>query len=253
MGRTTPFPLPLFLISLLLVAVVTSSATAFDGAWFDTRFQKQWTLTESKDEILVLFEPGATEIDREILTGAWGILPKTVFDPVTGAQVYRVPPGAGTAATRQAPPGVVRAVVPAVVDQEGYAKYYLPGQATVQFKKQLTEEQCLEKIHAAGASVIEDHWTPGYYTIALPEGESVFAAVRAWYTDPDVLFSEPSYLCFNDAQWVPNDKDRFTGQFLFSDTQVPDQPALSPDWDGRRFSSRAFLGKWDRTTRPGCS
>ncbi|HQR45114.1 MAG TPA: DUF5916 domain-containing protein, partial [Thermoanaerobaculia bacterium] len=52
-----------------------------------------------------------------------------------------------------------------------------------------------------------------------------------------------------DAQWVPNDKDRLTGQFLYSDTRVPDQPDLSPDWDGRRFSSRAFLGKWDRTTR----
>jgi len=52
-----------------------------------------------------------------------------------------------------------------------------------------------------------------------------------------------------DAQWVPNDKDRFTGQFLFSDTRVPDQPALSPDWDGRRFSSRAFYGSWTRTTR----
>ena len=50
-----------------------------------------------------------------------------------------------------------------------------------------------------------------------------------------------------DFQWAPNDQDQVTGQFLVSTTATPDRPDLSPDWDGRSFSSRAFTFGWNHS------
>ncbi len=43
-----------------------------------------------------------------------------------------------------------------------------------------------------------------------------------------------------DFQWRISAADLLTGQALVSFTETPDRPDLSPDWDGRSFSSRAF-------------
>ena len=43
-----------------------------------------------------------------------------------------------------------------------------------------------------------------------------------------------------DFQWRPSSADLLTGQALVSFTETPNRPDLSPDWDGRSFSSRAF-------------
>ena len=50
-----------------------------------------------------------------------------------------------------------------------------------------------------------------------------------------------------DFLWAPNEHDTVTGQFLVSATQTPDRPDLSPDWDGRTFSSRAFTAQWSHS------
>ncbi|HTS02412.1 MAG TPA: DUF5916 domain-containing protein, partial [Thermoanaerobaculia bacterium] len=47
-----------------------------------------------------------------------------------------------------------------------------------------------------------------------------------------------------DFLWAPNDQDQVTGQLLLSATETPDRPDLSPDWDGRTFSSRALTAQW---------
>jgi hypothetical protein len=52
-----------------------------------------------------------------------------------------------------------------------------------------------------------------------------------------------------DFQWRPNEKDRLTGQFLWSDTQTPDRPALAEEWDGRRLSAGAVSVTWNHNTR----
>ena len=43
-----------------------------------------------------------------------------------------------------------------------------------------------------------------------------------------------------DFQWRLSTADLLTGQALVSFTETPNRPDLSPDWDGRSFSSRAF-------------
>ncbi len=50
-----------------------------------------------------------------------------------------------------------------------------------------------------------------------------------------------------DFLWAPNDHDSVAGQFLVSATLTPDRPDLSPDWDGRSFSSRAFTVQWNHS------
>jgi hypothetical protein len=50
-----------------------------------------------------------------------------------------------------------------------------------------------------------------------------------------------------DFLWAPNDHDTVAGQFLLSATETPDRPDLSPDWDGRSFSSRAMTAQWNHS------
>ncbi|HEY6930414.1 MAG TPA: DUF5916 domain-containing protein, partial [Thermoanaerobaculia bacterium] len=52
-----------------------------------------------------------------------------------------------------------------------------------------------------------------------------------------------------DFQWRASDLDLVTGQFLFSATENPDRPDLSPDFDGRSFSSHGLDVSWDHSTR----
>ncbi len=48
-----------------------------------------------------------------------------------------------------------------------------------------------------------------------------------------------------DAQWRPTGSDIVTGQFLYSDTENPDRPELSPYFDGARLKSHAAYFNWD--------
>jgi hypothetical protein len=52
-----------------------------------------------------------------------------------------------------------------------------------------------------------------------------------------------------DFQWRPNGDDTVTGQFLLSDSQTPDRPDLTPEWDGQSLSSHAGFLDWSHSTR----
>jgi hypothetical protein len=52
-----------------------------------------------------------------------------------------------------------------------------------------------------------------------------------------------------DFQWAPSDHDKVTGQFLYSATETPNRPDLSPDWNGRSFSSRALTAAWNHSEK----
>ncbi len=51
-----------------------------------------------------------------------------------------------------------------------------------------------------------------------------------------------------DFQWRMGAADLLTGQALVSFTETPNRPDLSPDWDGRSFSSRAFKLNYQHST-----
>jgi len=53
--------------------------------------------------------------------------------------------------------------------------------------------------------VAEDHWTPGYYTITVPAGMTLFQAIRAYNDLEEVRFAEFSSVGYDDLLFIPND------------------------------------------------
>ena len=47
-----------------------------------------------------------------------------------------------------------------------------------------------------------------------------------------------------DFQWAIGSADKVTGQFLYSDSEEPDRPDLSPAFDGREISGHALSLDW---------
>jgi hypothetical protein len=52
-----------------------------------------------------------------------------------------------------------------------------------------------------------------------------------------------------DFQWNPSDRDRITGQFLYSSTLTPNRPDLSLLWTGQKLSASAFYFAWNHSTK----
>jgi hypothetical protein len=51
-----------------------------------------------------------------------------------------------------------------------------------------------------------------------------------------------------DFQWRPAPSEIVTGQWLFSDTRVPNQPALASSWMGQTLRSSAAIVQWSHST-----
>lgn len=50
-----------------------------------------------------------------------------------------------------------------------------------------------------------------------------------------------------DFQWTRGDTDTVTGQVLWSRSETPDRPDLTPEWDGRTLSGSATILSWDHS------
>jgi hypothetical protein len=50
-----------------------------------------------------------------------------------------------------------------------------------------------------------------------------------------------------DFQWRPNGRNTITGQLLYSDSETPDRPELTAEWDGRGLSGHALDLWWSRS------
>ena len=51
-----------------------------------------------------------------------------------------------------------------------------------------------------------------------------------------------------DFQWRPNASDAITGQWLVSDTRMPNRPDLAPVWTGQSMTSHAGQLQWNHST-----
>jgi hypothetical protein len=52
-----------------------------------------------------------------------------------------------------------------------------------------------------------------------------------------------------DFQWRPNERDRVTGQLLWSESRTPERPDLAAEWDGSRLEGHALEARWLHRTR----
>jgi subtilisin family serine protease len=170
-------------------------------------FGKSWDLTPAAGEVVVQFQEGSSGDLRDAVAVAHGLDVSHPYNEETRVAVYRASAGEDAlslAALLNGEVGVAGAG-PAAIDQDGYTKYVIPGRVSVQFRKELEASDHLAFISDAGCEVLVDHWTPGYFTVSLPEGMTLFEAVRMWQAHPQTLFSEPSYMLYDDLLYEPND------------------------------------------------
>lgn len=98
--------------------------------------------------------------------------------------------------------------IPVLVDGDGLERYFLPDEFTVQFRDGVSEAEAQDIITRLGSTVLVRQRTPGYYTLSVPEGSTLFATIRAFAELPEVAFAEPSEVGFHDAlEHLPADPD----------------------------------------------
>ncbi len=111
--------------------------------------------------------------------------------------------------------------LPVMIDGEGNRRYFIPDELTVQFAEGVSDDEAEAIIRDADSTVVQKHRTDGYYTISVPEGQGLFATVRAFSDRDDVEFAEPSEVGLDDAL-----DDADVGDTLLDTTD--DQNAAAP-------------------------
>ena len=89
--------------------------------------------------------------------------------------------------------------LPVMVDGEGMHRYFLPDEFTVQFCDSVSEKKAKQILEDFEAPIHQEHRSPGYYTIGVPEGRGLFESVRAMARIDEVMFAEPSEFGIDDA------------------------------------------------------
>ena len=206
-------PLLWSLLVILAVGVSPWGATAqtSDFSYPDKLFGGSYSFTLKSDEVMVRLDSRsgakASRLDAEQLGASQGlVIARDEGIDDHGFVVYRTAGKAAgsVAATLASAPGVARAY-PALVNADGSTRYFLPDEVVVQFRPGLSESAMLDQIARLGSQVVIDHWTPGFYTVSVPEGRDVFDHVRSFIDLADVQFAELSTISFDDALFVPND------------------------------------------------
>lgn len=125
------------------------------------------------------------------------------------ASVFATRPTGGFAVLRTTDTGAARASLsdaasvanslPAMIDNEGLRRYFLPDEFTVQFSDAVTATQAERVLSDIGAGIRRKQRTPGYYTASVPEGAGLFETIAKISNRDDVLFAEPSEFGIDDA------------------------------------------------------
>jgi subtilisin family serine protease len=126
--------------------------------------------------------------------------------------------GAGEAARALSAQEPVANAIPAMIDDEGRTRYFLPDEVTVRFRPGVGREAAEGHIARLGARVLREQRTPGYYTLQVPEGRGLFATIRDLAALDDVLFAEPSEPSFDDAFASPPQDPGFPLQWALQNT-----------------------------------
>ncbi len=181
-----------------------------DYAYRDKLFGKQYSFTPTDRSIMIQFaslREGVSKADIQALVAQYGLtimhdaIDKHRFAVVTAPADAR--PDQLVRLLRAVPE--VRAVQRALVDQEGFTKYFIPDELTVQFENDATEANMLALIESHDCEIVKDHWTPGYYTLRVPAGSDPFEMIRTFQAQPQVRFAELNVISFNDAMGDVND------------------------------------------------
>jgi subtilisin family serine protease len=129
--------------------------------------------------------------------------------------------------------------LPAVKDDDGLTRYFLPDEFTVQFKEDVSKAQAKKILEAQDCPILEEQRTEGYYTVAVPEGKGLFEMLNKFSELADVAFAEPSEVSTNSMDLIPGDASfnllwglRNTGQTVNSVSGTSDADIDATEaWD----------------------
>jgi subtilisin family serine protease len=204
--------------------------------------KRQITFEPKADEVVATFAPEATEETAHAVMEAASLAVSQGVNLERGFAVFRVPPAQDVEATTDslmARPQIANAM-PVMIDDEGLTRYFLPDEFTVQFRPDVSKAKAERLIKDHGSRIIAAQRTPGYYTLAVPEGKGLFETLREFSALEEVLFAEPSEAGFDDALvYVPDDPNfpllwglRNTGQTVNGTTGNADADIDAPEaWD----------------------
>lgn len=196
--------------------------------------QRAWKFAPKADEVVATFKPGATPSTARDAMRASSLPISKGMNLDRGFAVFSVPASRDAAAASRslaAQPGIAN-TIPVMVDDEGAQRYFLPDELTVQFKPGVTPERALAIVAEQGSAVVVAQRTPGYYTLAVPEGKGLFETLRAFSALDEVAFAEPSEAGFDDAlDYIPDDPSFNKLWGLHNTGQVVDGIAGTADAD----------------------
>lgn len=222
--------IPALLLSLIFQSSAYGYVQESQTYYHDRLFDKTFNLTPSPDEIVVVFE---NNVDYDDFQNQFQLEEAQRLDREKRIGVYKVPAGMvpGSIIDQLTASPFVRKAAPAYIDQEGFTKYCVPTELTVQFNHSVAEARMMEIIREVGSEVVRNQWTPGYFTISAPDNKGYFEIIRLLYTYEETRFSEPSIISYNDEAWTPDDT-HFGSQWALSNTgQVSSCSGCSPYGD----------------------
>lgn len=214
--------LKLEIILLLMVITVLGFSQSNNSWYYDKLFNKTFSFTESNKQLISVFKPeedkniSEEEINQLKIEKRYKVKIKNNID------VYNILNGADISTILKIINNIpnIDTAYPALVDQEGFTRYYVQNRLTVQFYKNVSEKEILKIISKEGCEIVTNHWTPGYYTLKTGKGKDLFKTIRRLYEYKEVVFANLDFYEFNSATYIPNDaliSDQWglhnTGQF----------------------------------------
>lgn len=180
-----------------------------DFSYTDKLSTKRRTFKQKTDEVMASLKPNVDETVARDLMRATSMDISQGFDIERGFAVFHLSQEQDLAAASAtlANQDNIANILPVMEDEEGLTRYFIPDEFTVQFKESLSEQEAERLIENAGCRVVQKQRTPGYYTLAVPEGKGLFETLREFSGREEVAFAEPSEVGFNDETYIPNDSD----------------------------------------------
>lgn len=201
------------LVCAIIGAITTTEAvmTQSSGYYYtDKLFGTHFTFKPKADEVMVKFAPKPKGLQKD---AAQAVIEQLDLDTIHDAVethrfgVYKIPAGGSleTVMSQLQRETSVQAVFSAMIDQDGYTRYFIPDEFTVQFRETLSKSEMIRIIESYGCEIVKEQWTYGYYALSVPPGEDLFEIVRTFMELPQVKFSELSFIGFDYLDYIPND------------------------------------------------
>jgi len=217
-------------IMLIVVILIALPVWSQDSYYTDKLFGKTFVFAPKEKEICVKFSTGASFSQMQAVTSDLRFSPKTEGLAKLRYGVFALPDDLPFSSAKEQLSGssVVAGVMPVFTDQEGYDRYLDPEWFTVQFVERVSTKNAEVIISRWGSSIAIKQWTPGYYTVTVPSGMTVFEAVRTFMACPEVRFTEPAAYSFNDLaadtyldqEWHLRNTGQETGYTVGNDINV---------------------------------